>query len=355
MASAIEIETDQKMQSAQADCFAGPPFSRYVWPPFPSTSRVRYIWVNCDLGLLHTSWVVEIIRRYSHRLVTGLLAIQKQLGATAAGFCSSSDRVIEAFEKSLSWGKKDLHLARVAKTYPTRPDLDLIVGEELPWVVPLEIVLGIGTAFSDALAPRNHCSVVGHVRVPMVFAQESELDVWTPRRLVARSGSARPGPWVAFAGGVPNGVRWDADELLPFETKVLVVLPATHPFANRVRQPGLIADRISNVCQFCELCSVYCPQFVWPHLGMRKLVSDPQQTTSGLAGCSACGACSAACPAGLLPSVLLGPTPDQMSIFCGPNPTDSPWPKPGPARPFCRISERTAIDCFGLREYFEED
>lgn len=297
----------------------------------------------CDPPLGQSA--AELAARHGALLLDGIAALGLITGVSRLELCASAPATLKSL-RALCAGST-VTVQALPAVYPPTPESFVAGAGEHAYVAPAAQLARIGALVREVPAPRL-CTIAGAVARPQVVvlsadaqdrapsflptgpgepagAQarvERELSELTPAALVRRCGGARTAAWVAVVDGALGGVLWPAEQRLPLETALCLILPTAHPLVARLRRGEQWRTRARNACLSCQACTDFCPVAqsgvpLSPHRLMRALAAAPSADGETLASgeglaarehaaaCTGCGACSAMCPAELLPGALV--------------------------------------------------
>lgn len=335
-------------------------------------AQVELVVVNgaeCE-PLLHVDQ--ELMKAHAPALVEGLAACMAATGAAEGVFALKEKYkpARRALEEAIG-PRTDMRVVMLGNYYPAG-DEHVLVYEVTGRVVPeggiplhvgavvinVETLLNVQQALQGQPVTHTYVTVSGAVAEPCTLC----VAVGTPaEELIAAAGGATERDTVVINGGpVMGNLLSDLGDPVAKTTKGLIVLPAAHPHARRLRMSSQIAlERAASACCQCRDCTDLCPRYllghaIEPHRAMRAMSYALAQDTAAWTAaflCSDCGVCDTfACPAGISPRHVYRAMKANLAAAGAKNPHRA-QPTPRPERPNRRVPADRLLWRMGLAAY----
>ncbi len=335
------------------------------------SARAEYVIANgaeCE-PLLHKD--AAMMEHFAAEVVRGIELSAAAVGAKHAviGIKEKKQAAMAAIREACRGTTVRVH--PLDDYYPAGDEYDLVyevTGRLIPPAgIPPDVgvvVCNVETFANISAAERGHpvtsktLTLAGAVRQPTTFTVPLGTSF---RDCLEQGGGATIENPVLFVGGLMMG-EITADLNLPVikTTAGIVVLPRTHPVAQRKLKPPSQQNAIGkSACDQCRYCTEYCPRFllgyaVEPHQVMRSLAftatgADYWNQWASL--CCACGLCTLyACPEDLYPKEAC----DQAKETMRQAGVDRPGPaevKPHPMRDGRQVPIPTLMRKLNIERY----
>jgi len=265
----------------------------------------------------------ELMHVESERMVLGLKAAMKQVGAKKGIICLKSKykKAIQELNVQIA-GDTSIEVKELRNVYPAG-DEQYIVYNATGRIVPeggiplsvgvvvlnVETLINIERALNDESVTHKYVTVAGEVRVPKTFI----VPVGTPlKSLIEECGGTTTGSYRVIDGGPMMGrLLSNYDVYVKKTSKGFVILPDE---AGLVKSKDKSMDRMmkeaKTACCHCNLCTEVCPRNLLGHnIHPSKLMRIANYGTMGEKHaslneaylCCECGLCEIACVMNLQP------------------------------------------------------
>lgn len=274
----------------------------------------------------------QIMQYYPEQVVSGLLAVMQQTGATRGVIALKEhyQEAIAALNRVIA-DKQGVELHIMKSTYPAG-DEQQIVYSVMNRVVPtggLPIDVGavvsnvstlrdIGRALQGVAMTEKYVTVGGAVAHPVTL----QVPIGTSGlELLEAAGGTVEEDCVFIIGGPCMGrVSHTADFPITKVTGGILAIPQSHPLLIK-KNPEINLQMMQAVCCQCSMCTQMCPRNalglqVEPHKAMRSVANGKNLGISlnGIFSCCDCGICTYyACNFGLKPSKVMGMLKQSMA------------------------------------------
>jgi Na+-translocating ferredoxin:NAD+ oxidoreductase RnfC subunit len=297
-------------------------------------SAVPLVIVNgaeCE-PLLHKD--KELLRHEAGAMLAGLREVMNRVGASegVVGVKDKYEDVLRSLQPLLSAGVRTFPLS---DSYPAGDEFVLVhdvTGRVIPpgglprdvgaLVVNVETLVNVGLG-----RPVTHkvLTVAGAVREPVTL----RVPIGTPigEVITAAGGATEPNVAVLLGGVMMARPAPSLVEPVTKTTGGVVVLPATHPLAQRHAATPSRVERIGRAaCDQCRFCTELCPRYlighpIEPHRAMQALgfTGEKGPLIAGTLYCCECNLCTLySCPEDLDPKnvcVAAKPAARERKLF----------------------------------------
>ncbi len=276
----------------------------------------------------------QLLKKYSHEIISALDLVSKVVGAKEAIISIKSEYVdtIAAISAELEYFP-DVSIKLLQNVYPTGDEVVLIydtLGKKVsPGSFPIDIgvaVFNVETMYNIYKAinfkegvNKKYISIVGEVVNPITIGVPIGMTVKDVVELAG--GSLVSEPAYIMGGPMTGQIVGPYDVISKTSNAVLVLNKDHHIVRKKESNISFELKKASSTCCSCEMCSNLCPRNllghpIEPHTFMRNASSgityDTQPYINTLY-CSSCGICEMySCPQSLSPRKLISKYKDEL-------------------------------------------